>query len=76
MVTVHRFYGGPEGATGLNPGLQPWERYLKEGSLVSVNYTGWKPMLHCSPERRAMTRGHAGTIPQQTRRDARRRKVV
>jgi carbohydrate-selective porin OprB len=48
----------------------------RKASLVSVNYTGWKPMLHCSPERRATTRGHAGAVRQQTRRDARRRKVA
>jgi hypothetical protein len=32
-------------------------------SLDGVNETGWKPILHCSPERRAMTRGHAEAIP-------------
>jgi hypothetical protein len=49
---------------------------IRKASLVARMDTGWKPMLHCSLERRAMPPRHAGTISPQTRRDALRRKVV
>jgi hypothetical protein len=39
----------------------------KHRSVVSMN-TGWKPMLHCSSERRAIARGHAVKPSPRTRR--------
>ena len=38
--------------------------------LDGANNTGWKPVLHCFPECRAISRGHPGAIsanPRQPR---------
>ena len=41
-----------------------------KASLDGANNTGWRPMLHCFPECRAISRGHPGAIfanPRQPR---------
>ncbi len=55
--------------------VQPWAWYTTlseagKASLDGVNDTGWKPMLHCSPERQAMTGDHEEAIPVDPSRPA------
>jgi hypothetical protein len=68
---------GPKGqqdsASVFNPDLYTQFEETEDtwkASLDGANNTGWKPMLHCFPECRAISRGHPGAIsanPRQPR---------
>jgi hypothetical protein len=54
--------GTTSSVRGFNPGLNTQLYAAGKTALDNVNYTGWKPMLHCFSERLAVDQGHAGTI--------------